>query len=269
MPAHWCKRCKLVFHEDQCPEAHANFMYTSKIPTAVAGAGLPPPPVAATAVAAPRVHRLRAASEEERLQAQAALAEASAHSAEEEALDAELAQVQEETQWHWEVNTGGGLWGKAGGGFVARETGQARAEVAETQHDFYQPLTRTMMVGGKTKDTWVFNLWPPHSDDSLGQTVVGRVVVIHGHHVVRQGKAKGYLRSHKTAEQAREYLAIVLDVTECESRPALGKMLGAPCAEFGAPLVQNDKIQNSSKQGAKPNESIRHCPDAAVQNRAF
>ena len=149
--------------------------------------------------------------------------------------------MQAETQRHWDVDTNAGLWGKAGGGFATRDTGKARAldgvssrgvtagtQVDATAHDFYQPLTRTMMAGGKTKDTWTFGLWPPHSDESQGQIVEGAVVTFHEHHVVQKGKAKGYLRSHKTEEQAREYLAIVLEVTNCESFPALGKMLGLP-----------------------------------------
>eukprot|EP01046_Picozoa_sp_COSAG06_P030219 COSAG06_NODE_2856_length_6169_cov_2.934267_6_plen_105_part_00 len=44
-------------------------------------------------------------------------------------------------------------------------------------------------------------------------------------------------------------------------------LTGAGDRAFSA--TNRGKIQNSSKQGAKPNESIRHCPDAAVQNRAF
>ena len=52
--------------------------------------------------------------------------------------------------------------------------------------------------------------------------------------MVQLGKAKGYLRSHKTAEQAREYLAIVLEVSAEQAAPA--EMLGTPLAElFGMP----------------------------------
>ncbi len=253
MAARWCKKCKVVFHDATCPAGHANFMYTTKVPAAVSGtpADTPAPQVAAPQVVAPQVvapqvvapqvHRLRQASGAERLQTEAALAVARELREEEAALDAELSRVKDETKKHWDVQTGGGLWGKAGGGFATRDTGQARAlegvtsrgvaagtQVAEAHHDFYQPLHRTMLAGGKTKDTWTFGLWPPNSDDAPGQAVEGRVVTFHEHHVVQQGKARGYLRNHKTAEQAREYLAVVLEVTECESRPALEKMLGLP-----------------------------------------
>ena len=243
----WCKKCRVVFHDATCPEGHPNFMYTSKLgmdspqepPPVVSGA--PETAAPAPQVAAPQVQRLRQASETERLQTEAALAAAREVLEEEAALDAELLQVEEETKRHWEVQTGAGLWGNAGGGYGVRDTGKARArdgvcsrgvtagtQVAESQHDFYQPLHRTVLAAGKTKDTWTFGLWPPHSDDSPGQAVTGRVVTYHEHHVVQQGKAKGYLRNHKTAEQAREFLAIVMEVTECESYPALDKMLGLP-----------------------------------------
>ena len=28
----WCRKCKVVFTAPTCPEGHANFMYTKKIP---------------------------------------------------------------------------------------------------------------------------------------------------------------------------------------------------------------------------------------------
>jgi hypothetical protein len=48
--------------------------------------------------------------------------------------------------------------------------------------------------------------------------------------VVQLGKAKGYLRSHKTSEQAREYLALVLQVSAEQAAPA--EMLGTPLAQL-------------------------------------
>ena len=32
MVLRYCKKCKVTFLGEQCPEGHANFMYTKKIP---------------------------------------------------------------------------------------------------------------------------------------------------------------------------------------------------------------------------------------------
>ena len=94
---------------------------------------------------------------------------------------------------HFEVQTGEGLWGKSGGGYTTRATGAARAlegvtsrgvtagtQANPTLYDFYQPLYRTMMAGGKTKDVWTFGVWPPDGDSAGGEPlkVVGKVTCI-------------------------------------------------------------------------------------------
>lgn len=109
------------------------------------------------------------------------------------------------TKKRWEVHTGEGLWGKAGGAHAQRPTGSAQATAGVSSRGVtsgtgtdvvgvgtavvdssYQPLRRVPLAQGKTKDVWTYACWPPEEGVTgpSALSIRGRVVTMHEHQVL-------------------------------------------------------------------------------------